>query len=101
MRIGIFSDTYLPYISGLVTSELMLKKSLESMGHEVFVVTANLENFRFINDKKEKVIKIPGLPIGIYDARLTGIYSVSAINEIKVEIRYYSFSNRIWSRYFC
>lgn len=83
MRIGIFTDTYLPYISGLVTSELMLKRSLESMGHEVFVVTANLESFKFINDKKEKVIKVPGLPIGIYDARLTGIYSVSAINVIK------------------
>ena len=83
MRIGIFTDTYLPYVSGLVTSELMLKRSLESMGHEVFVVTANLESFKFINDKKEKVIKVPGLPIGIYDARLTGIYSVSAINVIK------------------
>ena len=29
MRIGIFTDTYLPYISGLVASELMLKKALE------------------------------------------------------------------------
>lgn len=83
MRIGIFSDTYLPYISGLVTSELMLKKSLEDMGHEVYIVTANLENFKFKNEKEEKVIKISGLPIGIYDARLTGIYSVSAINEIR------------------
>ena len=52
MRIGIFTDTYLPYVSGLVTSELMLKKSLEKMGHEVFVVTANLDNFKYINDKK-------------------------------------------------
>ena len=31
MRIGIFTDTYLPYVSGLVTSELMLKESLEKM----------------------------------------------------------------------
>ena len=76
MRIGIFTDTYLPYVSGLVTSELMLKKALEKMGHEVYIVTANLENFKFINDKEEKIIKIPGLPIGIYDARLTGIYSI-------------------------
>ena len=29
MRIGIFTETYTPYISGLVTSELMLKKALE------------------------------------------------------------------------
>ena len=32
MRIGIFTDTYLPYISGLVTSVDMLKKSLEKHG---------------------------------------------------------------------
>ncbi|MBO6195815.1 MAG: glycosyltransferase [Bacilli bacterium] len=83
MRIGIFSDTYLPYISGLVTSELMLKKALEDLGHEVYIVTANLENFKYINDKNNKIIKISGLPVGIYDARLTGIYSVSAISEIK------------------
>lgn len=83
MRIGIFTDTYLPYVSGLVTSELMLKKSLEKMGHEVYVVTANLEYFKYINDKENKVIYIPGLPIGIYDARLTGIYSTRAINQIR------------------
>lgn len=83
MRIGIFTDAYLPYVSGLVTSELMLKNALEKMGHEVYIVTANLESFKFINDKDNKVIRISGIPIGIYDARLTGIYSVNAISEIK------------------
>jgi 1,2-diacylglycerol 3-alpha-glucosyltransferase len=83
MRIGIFTDTYLPYVSGVVTSELMLKRSLESMGHTVYVVTANLETFHYEYDEKEKVLKIPGVPIGIYDARLTGIYPVSAIKTIK------------------
>ena len=29
MRIGIFTETYTPYISGLVTSEVMLKEALE------------------------------------------------------------------------
>ena len=70
MRIGIFTDTYLPYVSGLVTSELMLKKSLEAMGHEVFVVTANLENFKYINDKENKVIYIPGVPIRMVSKQL-------------------------------
>ena len=83
MRIGIFTDTYLPYVSGLVTSELMLKNALEELGHEVFVVTANLENFKYVYDKENKVIMMPGIPIGIYDARLTGIYSFRAMNQIK------------------
>lgn len=83
MRIGIFTDTYLPYVSGVVTSELMLKKSLEAMGHTVYVVTANLESFHYEYDEDDKVLKVPGVPIGIYDARLTGIYPVQAIKTIK------------------
>jgi len=83
MRIGIFTDTYLPYISGLVTSELMLKHALEEAGHQVFVVTANLETFKYEHDEKERIIRMPGIPTGIYDARLTGIYDVRATNQIR------------------
>lgn len=83
MRIGIFTDSYTPYISGLVTSEVMLKEALEKQGHTVYVVTANLENFKYTYDEKEKIIRIPGVPVGIYDARLTGIYPIQAIKTIK------------------
>lgn len=83
MRIGIFSETYTPYISGLVTSEVMLKHALEKQGHEVYVVTANIESFKYEYDEKERVLKIPGLPTGIYDSRLTSIYPVRAVKKIK------------------
>ena len=83
MRIGIFSEAYTPYISGLVTSEVMLKKALEAQGHEVYVVTANLESFKYEYDEKEHVLRIPGIPTGIYDSRFTSIYPVRAINKIK------------------
>lgn len=83
MRIGIFTDTYLPYISGLVTSVDMLKKSLEKQGHIVYIVTANLENFHYDYDKKQRILKIPGVPTGIYDSRLTGIYPIKAIKIIR------------------
>ena len=83
MRIGIFTETYTPYISGLVTSEIMLKKALEKQGHEVYVVTANLESFKYDYDEKERVLKIPGIPTGIYDSRLSSIYPVRAVNKIK------------------
>ena len=83
MRIGIFTETYSPYISGLVTSEVMLKKALEKLGHEVYVVTANLEDFHYRYDEEEHVLKIPGIPTGIYDSRLTSIYPVRAVNKIK------------------
>ena len=83
MRVGIFTDTYFPYISGLVTSVDMLKKSLEKLGHTVYVVTANLESFSYEYDKNTRVLKIPGIPTGIYDSRLTGIYPIKAIKIIR------------------
>ena len=83
MRIGIFTETYTPYISGLVTSEIMLKKGLEKLGHEVYVVTANLESFHYEYDEEERVLKVPGIPTGIYDSRLTSVYPLKAVNKIK------------------
>lgn len=83
MRIGIFTETYTPYISGLVTSEVMLKKGLEKLGHEVYVVTANLENYEYTYDEEEKILRIPGIPTGIYDSRLTSVYPIKAVNKIR------------------
>jgi len=83
MRIGIFTETYTPYISGLVTSEVMLKNALEKQGHEVYVVTANLETFKYEYNPVERVLKIPGLKTGIYDSRLTSVYPIRAVNIIR------------------
>ena len=83
MRIGIFTDTYTPYINGVTTSVLMLKKALEKKGHTVYIVTVNAENLKYVIEENGKVIRIPGIPIGIYDYRLTGIYPIKAIKMIK------------------
>ena len=83
MRIGIFTEIYTPYICGVVTSEVMLKKALEKLGHEVYVVTANLESFHYSYDEKERVLRIPGIPTGIYETRLTSFYPFKAVNMIR------------------
>ena len=81
MRIGLFTDTYPPFINGVSTSVLMLKKGLEKLGHQVYVVTVNSESFKYKKD--ENILMIPGVPIGIFDYRLSGIYPVKALNVIK------------------
>ncbi len=83
MRIGIFTETWAPYISGLVTSEVMLKNALEKLGHTVYVVTANLQDFKYDYNEKERILKIPGVPTGIYDSRLTSVYPIKAVKMIK------------------
>ena len=81
MRIGLFTDTYPPFINGVSTSVLMLKSGLENLGHEVFVVTVNSESFSYKEEKN--ILMIPSIPIGIFDYRITGIYSMKARRIIK------------------
>ncbi len=83
MNIGIFTDAYEPHISGVTTSIKMLKEALENMGHSVYIVTANLTNHKFTYDNKNKIIYIPGIKTGIYNTRLTNIYSKKAFKIIK------------------
>ena len=83
MRVGIFTDTYPPFINGVSTSIAMLEKGLKELGHEVYIVTVNPENMEYKYENEERIIRIPGIPIGIYDYRLTGIYPLRAINKIK------------------
>ena len=82
MRIGIFTDSYLPYINGVSTSVLMLKEALEKQGHEVFIVTVNPNKMKY-EYEGDKIIRIPGIPVGIYDYRLTSIYPIRVINKIR------------------
>ena len=83
MKIGIFTDAYEPHISGVTTSIKMLKEALEKMGHTVYIVTANLEKREFKYDEKNRTIFIPGIKTGIYQTRLTSIYSKKAMDIIK------------------
>ena len=41
MKIVLFTETYLPYINGVVTHIKALKDGLEKLGHQVLVVTAD------------------------------------------------------------
>ncbi|MFR1509806.1 MAG: glycosyltransferase [Acutalibacteraceae bacterium] len=44
MKIALFSDTYTPEINGVAIHVAALKEGLESLGHEVLVVTTNPKN---------------------------------------------------------
>lgn len=83
MRIGIFTDTYPPHINGVSTSIQMLENALRKKGHKVYIVTVNSDNMTYQVDASERVLRIPGIPTGIYDYRLTTLYPIKAVNKIK------------------
>lgn len=83
MRIGLFTDSYPPFINGVSTSVAMLKNALEKKGHTVYVVTVNNSSIKYDYKEESHILKIPGVPIGLYDYRLSRIYPLKVINIMK------------------
>ncbi len=82
VRIGIFTDTYLPDINGVVTSVVTLKKALEKNGHEVFVVTNHDDMLK--TTFEDKVLRLPGLKLDfLYGYKLTNPIQIAAAKPIK------------------
>ena len=82
MRIGLFSDTYLPEINGVASSVYTLEKELIRQGHEVFVVTTTSEFQKVELDGN--ILRLPGLELKfLYGYVLTTPFHISAYNTIK------------------
>ena len=62
MRIGIFTDTYPPFVNGVSTSIAMLEAALRKLGHQVYIVTVNPESlsYDFDIEKIENHLRIQG-----------------------------------------
>lgn len=50
MRIAMCTETYIPYVNGVVTHIKLLKRALEAMGHEVLIVTVSSEKDMVVKD---------------------------------------------------
>jgi len=61
MRIGLFADAYLPYVSGVTNHIRLYKRYYEEHGHEVFLFTFGSRNYP---DDEPNVIRSLALPWG-------------------------------------
>jgi len=60
MRIGMMTDAYKPYVSGVTTYIDLNKRAIEEAGHEVYVFTFGDLDYQ---DDESRVIRSPGLPL--------------------------------------
>ena len=60
MRIGLFTDTYFPQVSGVATSIRTLKTQLDKMGLNVFIFTTTDRDVDRYEDWQ--IIRIPSVP---------------------------------------
>lgn len=63
MRIGIFTNTYLPTVNGVVNSILAFRRGLEAEGHRVFVFAPATPGYR---DSDEAVMRVPAVALSRY-----------------------------------
>ncbi|WP_261974246.1 alpha-monoglucosyldiacylglycerol synthase [Poinsettia branch-inducing phytoplasma] len=61
MKIGLFTDSYEPLISGVVVSVKSLKLGLEALGYEVYIIAPNSPQIK--EEKDPHIIRIKGLPV--------------------------------------
>jgi len=50
VRIGIFVETYFPYVSGVSISIESLRDALVQKGHEVYIITLKIEDYNYEED---------------------------------------------------
>lgn len=83
MRVGLFTDTYLPQISGVATSIKTLKEELEKQGHEVYIFTTTDKHVKRYEDPT--IIRLPSVPfISFTDRRIVyrGLFESYKIAKI-------------------
>ncbi|WP_034550747.1 glycosyltransferase family 4 protein [Carnobacterium funditum] len=70
MKVGIFTDTYFPQISGVASSIEALKRELERQGHVVIIFTTTDPK---VKDNEEGIIRLPSLPFFSFQDRRIAI----------------------------
>lgn len=66
MNIALFSDSYIPTKSGVVTVILQLRKALESMGHHVVIVTVETTpGERKTREDDPCIFRARSIPLGL------------------------------------
>ena len=80
MRIGLFTDTYFPQVSGVATSIRTLKTELEKQGHVVFIFTTTDKDVNRYEDWQ--IIRIPSIPFFAFKDRRVAYRGFSNALEI-------------------
>ncbi len=84
MKIGIFTDSYNPVISGVVTSINMLEQEMKKRGHEVYVFAPSKSTIS--PNENQNLYMLTSMPLLVarqYKHRLATFYSREVAKKIK------------------
>ncbi len=87
MNIGLFTDSYYPEVSGLVTSINALQKELKKRGHNVYIFTTSNPCMR---QKGVSVFRLPSMPFIFLKSRRIGLFysprAAKCVKRLKLDI---------------
>ena len=83
MRIGFFTDSYFPQVSGVSTSIRVLKEELEARGHEVIIFTTTDPK---ADPEEENIVRLTSIPLFSFKDRRIAI---KGFNKALREARQY------------
>ncbi|HET9907086.1 MAG TPA: glycosyltransferase [Anaerolineales bacterium] len=100
MRIGMMTDTYKPYVSGVTNYIDLNKRLLEDAGHEVYVFTFGELDYQ---DDDPRVVRSPGMQLGDTGFYLSMRYKAQARKLLQtmdvVHVHHPFLSGRLALRY--
>ena len=87
VRIGFFTDTYFPQVSGVATSIRTLKNELEKQGHEVYIFTTTDPD---ADEFEKDIVRMPSVPFISFTDRLIVVrglwFAYQIAKELELEI---------------
>jgi 1,2-diacylglycerol 3-alpha-glucosyltransferase len=88
MKIGFFSDMYLPRLDGIAISIETYRTELEALGHEVYIF-APKPNLRY-REPSRRIIRFPAVKGIFFDDYLTSFYfppqALRKIDKLKLDV---------------
>jgi len=80
MNIALFSDSYLPTKSGVVTVVVQLREALEALGHHVVIVTV-ATGPESKKDSDPNILRLPSIPLGLGTDQFLGIPNIQRVKR--------------------
>ena len=97
MRIGMFSDSYLPSQDGISYSIETFREELKKLGHEVYVI-APAPGFRY-KERAPGIVRFPAVKGLFYDDYLTSVFfppqALLRIKKLKLDIIHFHTPSQI------
>jgi 1,2-diacylglycerol 3-alpha-glucosyltransferase len=79
MKIAFFTDDYLPYVHGVVTSIQNYRRALELLGHEVYIVAPKKNGYE---DNDDHVIRLPSVNPMVFDDRPISVHYPGIVRSL-------------------